>query len=414
VVERYGFLGGCLIGGATGFHTFYNVYHREAGAAKRKLVEGIAQEIVDRLTAAGGGLGHIEFERSINFNSVLTPVEPEALKRVAHEMLAEAGVDLLLHARAVDVLKEGDRAAGVIIESKAGREAIRARQVVDTSGDGDAAARLGAPHTHYAREKAWGVSLTFRLAAVRLEAALEQLDPMGVVSQVARAVKVGGTGPEIVRMAFSLRRAFPQECERLGLPGHFITTSIRRGECTYCNCTWHRPSDTLDPRDLGRAELALRRQVEAVAAFLRERVRGFEDSYVAATSVQVGVRQSRVFDCEYEVTREDVVGGRQFPDEVGLIAFVDLADYWVKDAGAVGLPYRALVPKGVENLLVAGRMIGHDHVVFQTLRNTVASMLGGQAAGTAAAMAAADGTSPRRLDPQVLRRRLAADGVLFE
>jgi len=148
VVERYGFLGGLVTGGPTGMHTFFNCYHDEAGSPnvpaprKKQLIKGLPQEIVDRLTEAGGGLGHIELELAKQFVSALTPADPEVYKWLAMEMVLEAGADVVLHSTVCDVITDGDGVVkGVVLESKSGREAILARVIVDTSGDADVAAR---------------------------------------------------------------------------------------------------------------------------------------------------------------------------------------------------------------------------------------------------------------------------------
>jgi hypothetical protein len=132
---------------------------------------------------------------------------------------------------------------------------------------------------------------------------------------------------------------------------------------------------------------------------------------VCAHSPTLGLRQSRVFNTGHEVTRDEVLAGVHHADAIGFVSFIDLPQWWIRDAGCYGIPYRAIVPQGVENVLLAGRMIGRDEVVFQTLRNTVACVEEGQAAGTAAALCVQRGATPRQLDPQLLREALRADGA---
>ena len=104
-----------------------------------------------------------------------------------------------------------------------------------------------------------------------------------------------------------------------------------------------------------------------------------------------------------------MLDGRHHDDTIGFLTFLDLGDYWIKNAGCFGIPYRSIVPLKVENLLLSGRMIGRDTVVFQTTRNTVSCVIQGQAAGTAAALSIQNGTTPRKIDPRLLREVLAAD-----
>jgi len=410
LVERAGFPGGCFVGGATGFHGFWNVYHREPGAPKVKIVEGIPQEIVDRSLAAGAGVGHIEFQRSLDFNSVYTGLEPEATRLLLCDMIAESGARMLLHTTAVAAWTDGDRHI-VVTESKAGRSAIVARQVIDCTGDGDVAAWLGAPYENFTGDQCWGTSLTFRMANVHFEQLLPWMDEHGTVTQIVVGRKIGGTEDEIVRLAMRWPENLVEEAKRRGVRSGMICNSLRRHEATYCNCTGVKLADNIDPADLTRAEADLRRQGQAHAAFMRQFFPGCEDAFVSAHSPTLGVRRSRIFRTEHEVTREEMLAGRHHDDTIGFVSFVDLGDYWITNAGCFGIPYRAIVPQRVDNLLLAGRMVGRDEVVFQALRNTVPSVEEGQAAGTAAAICARNGVTPRRLDPGMLRDVLAADGA---
>ncbi len=410
LIERAGFLGGNLVGGATGFHGFWNVYHREPGAPKVKIVEGIPQEIVDRSLTCGAGVGHIEFKKSLDFNSVYTGLEPEATRVMLYDMVTEAGAQTLLHVSAQAAWTEHDRHV-VVIESKAGREALVARQVVDCTGDGDVAAWLGASHENFTGERCWFTSLTFRMANMHLEELLPWMEEHGTVNQVVIGHKIGGTGDEIIRMTMRWPQELQEEARRRGVNGGMILNSLRRHEATYCNCTGIKLQNNIDPRDLTRAEVALRKQGQAHSAFMQQYIAGCQDAFVSAHSPTLGLRQSRVFNTEYEVPRDDILNGRHHDDTIGFLSFIDIPKYWIKNAGCFGLPYRAIVPLGVENVLLAGRMIGRDEVVFQTLRNTVSCVEQGQAAGTAAALCVDLADTPRKLNPDYLREVLAADGV---
>jgi hypothetical protein len=410
LIDQAGFLGGNLIGGATGFHGFWNIYHREPGAPKVKIVEGIPQELVDRAVKVGASLGHVEFQRSIDFNSVFTGLEPERTRILLYDMVSESGAAVLLHVMAVDAWTQADRHV-VIIESKAGREAILARQVIDCTGDGDIAARLGVPHENYTGEKAWATSLTFRVANMLLDKALPWAEEHGSVTQIAMAQKIGGIQPEIIRFSVTWQGEMAEVLRQQGLGTWLACTSICRNDATYCNCNFRKYENNLDPADLTQSEVILRKWGQAYADTLRQHIPGCEDCYVSSHSPTLGVRLSRIFDTEYEIPRSDVLDGVHHKDTIGFISFVDQSDFWIKNAGCFGMPYRAIVPLLVDNLLLAGRMISKDNVVFQTTRNTVPSMEQGQAAGTAAALCIQNHTTPRRLDPQLLREALRQDGV---
>jgi len=410
LIERAGFLGGNLVGGATGFHGFWNVYHREPGAPKVKIVEGIPQEIVDRSLKAGAGVGHIEFKKSLDFNSVYTGLEPEATRVMLYDMTTEAGAEVLLHVSAQAAWTERNRHI-VVIESKAGREAVVAKQIIDCTGDGDVAAWLGAAHENFSGPRCWFTSLTFRMANIHLETLTPWMEAHGAVNQIVVGRKIGGTEDEIVRVTMRWPENLIEEARKRGLVPGMICNSLRRHEATYCNCTGITLANNIDPADLTRAEVFLRKQGQAHAEFMREHFPGCEDAYVCSHSPTLGLRQSRMFTAEYEVPRSDVLDGVHHPDTIGFVSFIDLPQWWVRNAGCFGIPYRAIVPLGVENVLLAGRMIGKDEVVFQTLRNTVPSVEEGQAAGAAAALCVQGNTTPRRLDPQLLREVLRADGA---
>ena len=144
LVERFGHVGGTLVNGAGPLHSFFNLYKAYAEAAKTQVVQGIPQEIVTRMMEASGSPGHLEQDKGGHYDSAITLIDWEIFKDVAFTMLEEAGVRILLHTVIADVIKDGGRLEGIIIEGKSGREAILARTVIDSTGDGDVAALAGA------------------------------------------------------------------------------------------------------------------------------------------------------------------------------------------------------------------------------------------------------------------------------
>ena len=417
LVEKAGWLGGMGITGATGLHTFYNVFDPVPGAPRMKLVEGIAQELVDRVKQLGGGLGergHIRIERGGDFVSMLTTVEPETFKLAAFQLCQEAGVRLLLHTVLDEVRAADGHIDGLVVWNKAGRSLIRAKQYVDCTGDGDLAAYAGAKSETYkpGDPGAYAAGFTFRLCNIDLQAAEADLESRGLIRHIAHALKPGMTSPELVRISLHVDKLQQPEDEKV--LEYFFACSLRPREFTYCNCINYGPNDGLDPDALTNAEISLRRRIFAVAEVFRKRVKGFQECYVAGPAPSAGQRRGRTIHCEYELTQEDCTEARRFEDEIGIYGFIDNHWFSVKDAGAYGLPYRALIPRGLSNALIAGRMMTVDLVAHNSTRNTVCCLICGQAAGTAAAMAAAKGIAPRQLEAQELRRKLARDGVLLE
>jgi hypothetical protein len=180
--------------------------------------------------------------------------------------------------------------------------------------------------------------------------------------------------------------------------------------------------DATDPRQLTHAEMEGRRQVQEYHRFLRSLVQGFERSVLVATSPAIGVRESRRVMGDYRLTREDVLDARRFDDEIALCgapiedhaAGSDTKWKYVPQSGVYGIPYRSLLPAGVEGMLVAGRCFSATHDAHASARSMATCMAMGQAAGTAAALAVASGASPRSVDVDVLRACLAEDGALLE
>ena len=414
LVERAGWLGGMGITGATGLHSFFNVFDVGPGYERTRVVAGIAQEIVDRVQQMGGGIGHAPMERGGDFVSMITPVEPETFKLAAARMCQEAGVRLLFHTTVDEVRATDGHIEGVVVWNKAGRSLLRAKQYVDCTGDGDLAAYAGAPVAHFRAGDpgAYSAGFTFRLCNVDLGALEADLDRRGLISQLAHAVKPGTSEPDLIRLGIDMRKL--RESGVAEAPRYFLSCSLRPREITYCNCINYGPNDGLDPDALTAAENDLRAKMLDIAELFRKHFAGCEECYVAGPAPTAGQRRGRAVRCQYELSQEDCVGGRQFDDQIAVFGFIDNSKYWVREGGAYGIPYRALLPQGMDNLLIAGRMMTVDLVAHNSTRNTVCCLACGQAAGTAAALAAGSGIAPGQVDVTRLRQTLAADGVLLE
>ena len=413
LIDKAGWLGGMGITGATGLHSFFNIFGAHAGAGCTRVVAGIAQELVDRVQRLGGGIGHVPMERGGDFVSILTPVEPEAFKLAAVQLCQEAGVRLLLHTVLDEVRSASGRVEGVVVWNKAGRSVIRAKQYVDCTGDGDLAAWAGAPFEHYKAgdRGAYAAGFTFRLCNVDLAAMEADLDRRGMITQLAHAVKPGMDRPDLVRIGIHMGKL--HESGVPNAPHYFLSSSLRPRELTYCNCINYGPNDGLDPDALTAAEVTLRGKMFDVAEVFRRHVAGCEQCYPAGPAPSVGQRRGRAIRCDYELSQSDCTEGRQFTDQIAIFSFIDNGEFFVRDAGFYGIPYRALIPKNLQNVLIAGRMMTVDLVAHNSTRNTVCCLICGQAAGTAAAMAAKAGIAPREVEPQAVRQQLRNAGALL-
>jgi hypothetical protein len=409
LVERYGNLGGTMINGAGPLHGFFNTWKAFPGIEKKQLVRGIAQEIIDRMIDAGGSLGHVELGKGYDYDSVATIIDREVFKAIAFEMFKEAGIRLLLHTLVVDVVLEGDSLKGIIVESKSGREAILAKTTIDTTGDADVAFRSGVK-CHVMKRAA---STPFGMTNVDLKKAVEFFKDNNLLTELAHADK-GSDYDDIVRIGFDLGKldAFDEIIKKINFWGGPLTISCHENDLGFINITNTKPVNAVDVDELTKAEMELREQVMDVADFLKKYIPGFEKAYLNWTSSQFGARRSRIVDCEYDLSVEDIVEGKRFYDEVALYGFHDMApEVMVKNGSAYGIPYRSLLPKVVNNLLVAGRLITTAHKAHQSTRNVASCLAQGQAVGTAAALCCKYGVIPRMLDTNILRETLIKDGV---
>jgi hypothetical protein len=320
----------------------------------------------------------------------------------------------MLHTVVDSVRAPGSEVETVTIWNKAGRNNIRARQWVDCTGDGDLAAYAGAPVKNFAPPDpgAYSAGFTFRLVNVDLDRLEADLDQKGLITQVAHAVKPGMSKPDLVRLGIDMTRAREMGVENT--PGYFLSTSIRPREITYCNCINYGPNDGLDADALTRAEVYLRAKMLEVVDMFRKHFDGCQDAYAAGPAPSAGQRRGRAVHTDYELTMKDCTLGRQFDDQIGCFGFIDNSKYLVENAGAYGIPYRALIARGLDNVLVAGRMMTVDLVAHNSTRNTVCALICGQAAGTAAAYAARYDLATRQVDVDRLRSELWQAGALLE
>jgi len=412
LIDRYGFLGGTMLNGAGPLHSFFNIYKAFPGVEKVQVVRGLPQEIIDRLIAAGGSPGHLEQEKGGSYDSVITLIDWEIFKGVIFDMLEEAGVRILLHVMAVEAVMEGNQVKGVIIEGKSGREAILARAVIDTTGDGDVAAKAGAKFIK--QHGSARVGMPFGMANVDMKRLVKFLEENDMVNQLIRGDK-GSEIDDVIRLGFELRKLafFKDYMDKFGIWGP-LGVSLHENNYNYINGTSLSNVDATDTETLSKAEIGLRKQVMTLSKMLREHVPGFEKAYLSWTPVCVGVRYTRVIDCEHDMTLDEIVNCRRFDDEVMLYGFHDSAPrIMIKNGGWYGIPYRAFIPKGVDGLLVAGRLITSVWEAHMSTRNTVSCMAQGQAVGTAAALAARSGINPRQLDTASLREVLKKQDVFL-
>ena len=413
LVEQYGFLGGTMHAGVCGVHSFFNNYqtfHRP----KVQLVRGIPDEIAHRMMERNACPGHLDAERGVDHFAVVTTFSREDYKQLAFELIQESGVRLFLHTFFSDVIRnENGTPVGIIVESKNGREVIFAKQIVDTTGDGDVAFRAGCrilPETD-----PYNVGMLFAMSGVDIPRFAKFLDENGVLESLALGKK-GNSDDSFVRVAthFYQSPKLREFAHNLNIWGVY-TFSCHEGELTYVNGSNTAPLKNFSLEEQTRAEVDARHNISEMAQALIAHFPGFENAYVSWTAAHAGIRRTRIIACEYDLTSEEIESGARFADEIGLYGFHDLAPLRnINHGGWYGIPYRALIPLSVDNLLVAGRMITSDKAAHMSTRNSACCMLQGQAAGTAAALCAQANISPRCLNPQSLRNKLREDNVFLD
>lgn len=413
LVEHYGFLGGMATAGLVGPILGLKEVGKEAAT-----VEGMTREFADLMLSLGAGR---PWEEHVRTGCI--PFEAEIFKLACDQMCGRHGVDLLLHSTAVGAMVEEGALRAVIIENKSGRQAITAKCFVDATGDADIAFRAGAECTlgRPADNLPMANGSTFHVGG--LENVTDEMRKQAVkVMEDARAeglIKVYG----------------------LGLGGHGSTLRPGFGSL---NCTrW--PGNPADVEVLTQGEIYTRDMIHRIVNLWRERVPGMQSVYLALTPTHLGLRESRQLVGEQRVTGADVVEGKKLADAVARCSYwidihcprgeagpgvhlcrkscahtdcymlTDYADQLPEELyppDYFDLPYGALVPAKLDNLLVSGRCCSLDYQAMSAARVMAPVMAIGEACGVAAAMAADTMKRPRELDVTVLRKNLLAAGCV--
>jgi hypothetical protein len=352
-------------------------------------------------------------------------LDAEMFKWVADVMVEEAGIQPLLHRLCVAPIVEGGLIRGVITESKAGREAILARRVIDATGDADVAARSGAAVFKTPREKMMSASVMFSMAGVNKQRFIEAIkaDPQTYGDWSGNGEwDYETTGKEDEMFSPFLRKPFKKALEAGIIPPYLHTiagtwgTVTDQGDLTYLNLVHMPEIDGTDPADLTRGEIRGRREAIYALEALRKFMPGCEGAKLRNFGMTLGIRDTRKIDALYNLTGADVRGEARFDDAIGIFPeFVD--GYGILILPTTGrywhVPYRALVPKGIGNLLVAGRCIGGDPISHASARNMMCCAVGGQGAGVAAAVSLRRDEPLDRLDIGAVHAELARQGARF-
>ena len=399
LVERYGFLGG--MGTAAGVTNFCGL-HANVHGEMHRVVRGVASDLLARIDRLDG----LNKPHLILGKIFAQAYDTAAYKIAADDLLAEHEVDILFHALGAGVaMQDETRVNALFVETKAGRQAIRADIFIDCSGDGDLAAWAGAPyevgdgHGHMLYP-----SMMFRLNGI---------DP-------AKAGDAWRTIPQLMEQAEARgTHKFPRKAaivrpQRSPIEWRVNFTQLKRDDGSAIN--------GLEPDDLTRGEIDGRRQAVEAFQFLRT-VPGFENSYIVDLPPQLGIRETRRVVGLYQLSGDDVLGCASFDDSIGVNGWpmeVHVAGDVIfkfppipESRGYNEMPYRMLVPEGVDNLLVAGRCASMTHDGQSAARVSGACFAMGEAAGTAAALALSGNTPPRDIAIEKLQQALKQQGAFI-
>jgi 2-polyprenyl-6-methoxyphenol hydroxylase-like FAD-dependent oxidoreductase len=413
LIERYGHLGGMATGGLV------NIIPNLSDITGKQHVFGLNQELLDRLDKRGGasypekkdwgtadkkvvdyyldanlGWFYVRLDHNIGQQRVIysAVVDPEILKDELNDMVLEAGVDLWLHSWGAQVIMDGNAATGVIFESKSGRQAVLAKVVIDATGDGDIFVAAGAEFDNKLDNKRRTAWLAFNFWMANVD--IERFDEFKVAQ------------PEKHK---ELMQAL---AELDGYP-HFFKGLLRnQHNVIWYHCMQPQPdsTDAMDVRQLTRIDVRARKRALITYEFMKKHVTGFEHCFIMLTAPQLGTQGGRRIIGEYTITEKDLETDEVFEDTIAVLANNDYGEISAKHP-TLCIPYRCLVPRRVDGLLVAGRAFSSADTVNETFNIIPHCIAYGQAAGTAAAMAASAGIQPRKVDYKALRENLVKQGV---
>lgn len=411
VFDGAGCVGGQATNGLVG--PFMTVYDAKS---EKQIIKGIFEEIVDRMIKIGGAIHPSEVRSKTSRagyyligHDHVGPFDHEALKMVATDMILEAGAELLLHTQFLDVLKEEEKIVGVVIANKSGMSVIKAKIIIDCSGDADVAAKAGVPFElgNVQDGNMQPATMFFRVCNVdteRLNAHIKEheheIRPFyGPFSWLIKE-KQEEWG-DVPRAEVCLFES-PE-------PGEFRL-----------NVTRILDIDGTNAEDLTKAEITGMKQVHKVFDFMKKYAVGFENAKFMGTASTIGIRETRHIEGLYKLTKDDVINCRVPENSIAVLA-TNMDTHNKSDPGGTyytlekgpyfGVPYPCLVPKGISNLLVAGRALSADAIAGSATRMIPCCIIFGQAAGTAAALAIKEGILPATVNEKKLCTVLKEQGA---
>jgi hypothetical protein len=410
LVERFGCFGGNIT--TVGVEGLAWYRHEKTVEAM-----GIGWEFEERAKAMGAA--------SPESQSLSYEIDSEGFKLVADRLVQEAGIHPMLHRLVVAPIMEGDLLKGVIVESKAGREAILAQRIIDATGDADIAHRAGAITHTTPVEQMQAASVMFHLAGVdkaRFMAGVRE-DPQTYADWATGEWKIETSGKEDKMFSPFLKKPFAQALQAGIIPAHLTTIAgtwgamLDSGELTYMNLVHLAGCDGTDPDSMTQQEIEGRSQAMLAIEALKRFTPGCENARLRNFGMTIGIRDTRKIDAVYNLTEHDVREQARFEDSIGIYPeFID--GYGILILPTTGrymhIPYRCMLPKGVRRLLVTGRAIGGDRISHAATRNMACCAVAGQGAGIAAALSVKSGVELDAVSIPAVQQELARQGVRYQ
>jgi hypothetical protein len=407
LIDRFGCFGGNITQvGVEGF-----AWYRHEKTVDS---EGIGREFEERAKSMGAAMPEPQ--------SISHSLDGEAFKYVADVLVGEAGIQPMLHRTFVAPIVEGGKLRGIITESKSGREAILAKRIIDATGDADIAARAGVPHFTTPKEKMMAASVMFSMSGVDKKRFIDAVkaDPQTYKDWSGGEWTIETSGKEDHMFSPFLRKPFKKAIEAGMIPKHLQTicgtwgTVSEQGDLTYLNLVHLPACDGTNANDLSANEIEGRRQAMMAIAALQKFTPGCENAKLRNFGMTIGIRDTRKIDAHYNLTANDVREQARFDDSIGIFPeFID--GYGILILPTTGryfhVPYRSMLPRKFDNLLVTGRNIGGDRDSHCAVRNMMCCAVSGQGAGVAAAISLKTEATVHEVDIRSVQKELLRQGA---
>ena len=404
LIERYEHLGGMGTGGLV------TIIPNLSDFSGKQQIAGITQEWIDRLNLreaadypkkehwGSDDKKLVSYYRNRSFFNIREQrviysvhIDAEISKCILQDMVAEAGIKTYLHAWGTETVMDDNKVKGVIFESKSGRQAVLAKVIIDSTGDGDLLPYAGADFNS-------DIERTMRIANLSFSYWIDNVDLKKYEDYKNSHTK---------ELTDQMR-----EIRKLGGHGGFITSNLKNQEHVVWCFPRYANSSQVDVEELTRVEFLGRKEMLITHDFYKKDIPGFENSFIVLSNPQLGTRGARRVVGEYVVSEKDMNTNEPFEDTVAIFPDVDRGKNSIKYP-VTYMPYRCMIPRKVDNMLIACRAFGSEAIVNEYFNLIPHCIALGQAAGTAAAQSISSGVDLRKIDIKALQTSLKKQGVIL-